>query len=52
MNKHTRSPQPMPDKEYSLSQLQKIIQRNDDRFAARILTHAVKLEKAIHQHKS
>lgn len=45
MIKHTQSPQPVLDKEYSLSQLQKIIQRNDDRFAARILTHAVKLEK-------
>lgn len=52
MNKHTRSPQPMPDKEHSLGQLQKIIQRNDSRFALRILTHAAKLEKAIHQHKS
>lgn len=52
MIKHTQSPQPVLDKEYSLSQLQKIIQRNDDRFAARIWTHAVKLEKAIHQHKS
>ena len=52
MNKHPQSSQPISDKEYSLNQIRKIIQRNDDRFAARILTHAVKLEKAIHQHKS
>lgn len=41
-------PTTVPDKNYSLKQIEAIIRRNDDQFAFKVLAHIAKLEKAIH----
>lgn len=37
----------VPDKNYSLKQIEAIIQRNDDQFALKLLMRAANLEKTI-----